>query len=64
MPRIPRIPLEAFADCTELKVIAIPDSVTTIADDALPSEVIIVCSGDSFAKQYAVAHGMLYYCEE
>ena len=39
-------------------------SVTTIADDALPSEVIIVCSGESCAKQYAVEHGMLYYCEE
>ena len=49
----------AFADCSELKYVEIPDSVTSIADDAFEgSTVTFICSAGSFAAEYAQARGI------
>ena len=45
----------AFADCANLALITIPDSVTSVASNAFESSdgVVILCSENSFAAQYA-----------
>lgn len=50
----------AFANCKNLKKIVIPDSVTTIGEGILDgcSEVVVVCSEESKAYEYAVANGI------
>ena len=55
----------AFADCTELALIAIPDSVKEIADDAFAGSenVSILCSEGSYAHGYAAANGVAYSIE-
>lgn len=53
---------EAFANRTDLEKIEIPDSVTTIADNAFngSENVIIVCNPNSTAEQYAKSHDIGY----
>jgi len=52
----------AFADCKGLVQISIPDSVTTIADDAFEgcSTVLFICSEGSAAQLYADAKGFAW----
>ncbi|MBR2527343.1 MAG: cellulase family glycosylhydrolase [Blautia sp.] len=51
---------KAFAECTGLLYVVIPDSVISIADDAFDGSenVILVCGKDSKANQYAKKHNM------
>jgi len=51
----------AFAGCTMLHYIYIPDSVTEIAEDAFegcPEELLLYCSEDSAAYEFAAEHGL------
>jgi hypothetical protein len=52
----------AFADCSRLVLIEIPDSVESIADDMLEesSNAVILCSIDSEAAAYARNRGIPY----
>lgn len=52
----------SFANCTELTIVQIPDSVTTIAVDAFSGSpmVIILCNENSAAHSYAEENGLLY----
>ena len=56
----------AFADCTSLVYIYLPDSVTSIAADAFTQspQVIIGCEWGSEAHRYAVANGLRYFIAE
>ena len=55
----------AFADCTNLKVIFIPDSVTDIAEDAFEgsTDVAFVCPSDNTAAQFAATHNIPFVAE-
>lgn len=52
----------AFYNCEGLNHIVIPDSVTSIADTAFSGceDLIIVCSAESYAAQYAQANNIAY----
>lgn len=51
----------AFADCAALKMVELPQSILTIADDAFENtmDVVLLCASD-VAAAYAQAHGMPY----
>ncbi len=51
---------QAFAHCTRLKEIVIPESVFSIAEDAFMDcpQLTIRCSAGSYADEYAEAHGI------
>ena len=54
-----RIGARAFADCSNLKYVEIPNSVTSIADDAFAgSTVTFICNDDSAAWEFAQEHGI------
>lgn len=48
----------AFRDCPNLSAVILPASVTSIADDAFDSGVVLVCPADSYAAAWAQAHGI------
>jgi len=52
----------AFADCEQLGVVVMPDSVTEIADDAFEGcgRVGFLCESENSAAAYAQAHGIPY----
>ena len=52
----------SFAQCYQLKKAVIPDSVTEIADTAFDNcdKLVIYCSSDSYAKEYAETKGIDY----
>lgn len=60
-----RILSGAFADCTDLIVVRIPESVSEIEEDAFLNcgDLIVVCTVDSAAYRYAQAHGFDCVCE-
>lgn len=60
--RLERIGERAFADCSALKAIAIPSSVTSIGDDAFDgcAELIITCTAGSTAERYAIDNRIPY----
>ena len=51
---------EAFAGCTALQRVTIPDSVVSIGENAFDGcgDVLLVCSYDSAAGEYARANGI------
>ena len=57
-----RIGSYAFARCGDLVKITIPESVTEISDTAFDAcdNLVIYAKGDSFAIEYAIAHGIDY----
>ena len=63
--KVRRIGKKAFAGCTGLKSVHIPDSVTEIADDAFSgcSGFVIICSEQSEACAYAVRKNIPYIPE-
>ena len=52
----------AFANCTELAIIHMPDSIKSIADDAFDGceNVIFLCASANAAAAYAEEHGIAY----
>ena len=62
--RLTSIPANAFAGCTELEYVKIPDSVTDIAPDAFADcpNIVIVCSFNSSAADFAYANGLPLIC--
>lgn len=52
----------AFAQCQDLNKVYIPDSVTEIADTAFNGcdNLVIICSANSYAAQYAQAKGITW----
>lgn len=57
--QVTEIGSRAFAGCSELALVVIPDSVTAIADDAFTGDrVVIVCGENSYADTYAIKHGI------
>lgn len=52
----------AFADCINLQIIYLPDSLLGIAEDAFEGcgDVKAIVSKGSYAEQYAIEHGMRY----
>ena len=57
-----KIGSKAFANCSQLVFISIPESVTEIADDALDGcgNAVILCGIDSKAAEFAVKNGIPY----
>lgn len=57
-----KIGSKAFANCSRLVFISIPESVTEIADDALDGcgNAVILCGIDSKAAEFAVKNGIPY----
>lgn len=58
--KVTKIEEKAFAGCTGLRSAKLPDSIIQIADDAFEGcdNVVFYCSKDSYAAQYAKAHGI------
>lgn len=56
------IAARAFADCAQLALIRIPESVSSIADDAFENStnVVIITTSGSAAQRYAEDHGITY----
>ncbi|MBQ4051793.1 MAG: leucine-rich repeat protein [Oscillospiraceae bacterium] len=54
-----RIERRAFADCSNLKEIRIPSSVTEIAGDAFPEHTRIFADPGSYAHHWAEKRGRL-----
>ena len=55
-----RIEEEAFKNCANMRKAEIPNSVTSIADDAFDGcaeGFVIIAPAGSYAAEYAVAHG-------
>ncbi len=52
----------AFANCTALKLVVLPGSVTSIAEDAFSGsgQVVLLCREGSYAHSYAIEHGLRY----
>ncbi|MBE7025447.1 MAG: hypothetical protein E7408_05275 [Ruminococcaceae bacterium] len=62
-----RIGLAAFQNCKELKNIAIPESVTSIAEESsstayrtFPISTVLIVKKDSYAHDFAEKNGLLY----
>lgn len=64
---IKEIPAHTFNGCTGLNKITIPESVTSIADDAFngvnPGQITVCGKAGSYAEQYAKQHGMQFVKE-
>lgn len=60
--RVRYIGSRAFADCKNLKLIRIPESVISISDDAFDgcNNLVILCKYGSAAYQFAEAHSIAY----
>ena len=56
---------KAFADCDDLRIIYMPDSVVQIAEDAfgVSKNVCFVCESENTAADYAQKHSILYVIE-
>ena len=48
---------EAFADLKDVDAISVPATVTSIADDAFDTGVVIIAPAGSHAEAWAVSHG-------
>lgn len=48
---------QAFLGCTNVTEVRIPDSVTSIGEDAIPEGVTILCHSGTYAYDWAVQHG-------
>ena len=54
---------KTFANCSSLETVVIPDSVTSISDNAFQGaneELVIYCNEGSYAEQYAIANEIKY----
>ena len=53
---------KSFSKCSQLKLVVMPDSVVTIADDAFDSsEPVFICQPGSSTELFAEKHSFSYY---
>ncbi len=52
---------KAFLECTALRTLYIPENVSLLEDEFVPKNVILLVHRDSYAHQYAVDNGYLYF---
>lgn len=53
---VSEIPMECFEECDALHTISIPESVTEIAWDAIPSQAVVVCPENSYAAYWCARY--------